>query len=540
MKTELRDALENLYPDSEVRDPPVRRLRLDVARGGTVAVHLLAEGLMPGETVTLSVTEAGRPVPEARWFRLVDVPVEQNTGRIAFTEKSMPNHDPPNAPNPYVVRRAPFRTYDALEPLPEGATRASAPTLAFRLQVPVPRDTRPGPRRFVLQIRHSGQAVELHLGVRVWRAVIPEVGPASFPVTNWFSYENIATRHGLRPWSESHWRMLEAYARLMAHGRQNTFWIPLPVIFPRDERQRLHLDRARLERIVRLFTRANLHYIEGGHVAARTGGRWDAPTFSLTLKGFLATSPDGNDELAAVGRQLSEVIEHHRWQHRWIQHVADEPIQANAADYRILVGMVRKYWPRVPILDATMDTSLVGSVDIWCPQVHKYQRHREAFERQRALGDRVWYYTCCSPGGPWLNRLLDQELLRPVLLGWGGAFYQLNGFLHWGLNHYQKDQDPWQQSVIERWGGTSNALPAGDTHVVYPGPDGPWSSLRWEAHREGWEDLELLQRLQRERLHAAARVLARAIQGFDRYVRSVSEFRAARAALLRALENLPD
>jgi hypothetical protein len=247
----------------------------------------------------------------------------------------------------------------------------------------------------------------------------------------------------------------------------------------------------------------------------------------------MATTPQAEVRLAAMLQQLGAEIDRGGWRGRWLQHVADEPIAENASEYRILVGMVRKHLPGVPVLDATMNPNLAGSVDIWCPQVHEYQKHRAEFERARRLGDRVWYYTCCSPGGPWLNRLLDQELLRPALLGWAGALFGRDGFLHWGLNHYRKGQDPFEKSVVPH--GGKHFLPAGDTHVVYPGPDGPWSSLRLEAHREGFEDLELLRMLKEHDPARAARVARRAVRGFDRYTRDVRVFRAARRALLEAL-----
>ena len=47
-----------------------------------------------------------------------------------------------------------------------------------------------------------------------------------------------------------------------------------------------------------------------------------------------------------------EEVERNGWKKRWIQHAADEPAGDNAADYRVLVGMVRKYMPGLPILDA--------------------------------------------------------------------------------------------------------------------------------------------------------------------------------------------
>jgi len=189
--------------------------------------------------------------------------------------------------------------------------------------------------------------------------------------------------------------------------------------------------------------------------------------------------------------------------------------------------------PGIPTLDATEDPTMAGSVDIWCPQVQEYQKHRDLFEGARDTGDRIWFYTCCFPGGPWLNRLLDEELLRPTLFGWAAALYDLHGYLHWGLNHYKPFQDPFEQSVVDH--GGSNCLPPGDTHIVYPGKNGPWSSLRLEAQREGCEDYELLQALKARDPKKARTITRRAIRGFDQYTKKASTLRAARRALLEAL-----
>ena len=165
----------------------------------------------------------------------------------------------------------------------------------------------------------------------------------------------------------------------------------------------------------------------------------------------------------------------------------------------------------------------------------EYQRHRQTFLDQQALGDRVWVYTCCFPGGPWLNRLMDMELLRPALLGWAAARFDLDGFLHWGLNQYRSDQDPFEKSVVSHGGDSS--LPAGDTHIVYPGPDGPWSSLRLEAQREGFEDYELLRQLKARRSEQAEAIIAPVLRGFDDYTKDPTVLRAARKALLSALDD---
>jgi hypothetical protein len=523
MRIELKDSLDSLFPDSTVGKKPVRRMLLDVARGATASVHVLVNDVKAGSRVGVKVHQSGREVREARWFRLIDVPVEVNTGPMGFVERE-------GERNRFVIRRAPFRVCDAMEPIAR-SVKAEASMMALRLHVSVPPNARAGLRKYAIEIVSGKEKQTLALGVRVHRAVVPTVGKESLPYTNWFSLQNMASRHGLKVWSDAHWRMIRRYANLMVRGRQNAFWIPLSEVF-RVKRKTPVLDREKLRRIVRTFTSAGMHFIEGGHVASRTGGEWNATTFDVVFTRERAISVKGNAALANLCGQLMDEIVRNGWQNRWIQHVADEPTLENATDFRVLAGMVRRHMPGIPLLDATIEPRLAGTLDVWCPQAQHYQQHRRFFDAQRLLGDRVWFYTCCFPGGPWLNRLLDMELLRPALFGWAAALYGLDGFLHWGLNHYGKGQNPFEQSVVPHGGGT--CLPAGDTHVVYPGKDAPWSSLRFEAQREGFEDYELLKQLSRRDPRAAGRIAGRTVRAFNRFTKDIRAFRAARRSLLEA------
>ena len=524
MQAELKDSLEFLYADSEVGAMPHQTVTVDVARGGTISMHFLLNSLGKGDELRLALRKRGRIVSSAQWLRLVHVPVESNTSPLGFTEKA-------GERNPFVARRAPFRVFDAMEPVRD-LIIADAPTTALRVQWSVSRDEEIGRHDFSAEIVCAHGIARFLITAIVHKSVIPETSAETLPYTNWFSFELMATRHGLNPWGEAHWRMIERYAQLMVHARQNTFWCPLHDVFV-VKKGIPELNRSRLRRIVEIFTRVGMHYIEGGHLAARTGGNWKATTFDVTLSSTRATSPEGNVFLSRIARSLMEEIRQNGWSKRWLQHVTDEPSAENAVDYRILGGMVRKYMPGIPLLDATMDTSLVGSVDIWCPQAQEYQHHQAEFEAQRKVGDRVWFYTCCFPGGPWLNRLLDMELLRSALFGWGAARFSLDGFLHWGLNHYRPTQNPFHTSVVDHGGG--NSLPAGDTHIVYPGNKEPWSSLRLEAQREGFEDYELLKRLKAVEPRAADQIIYKVIRGFDDYTKDTGVFRSARKALLNAL-----
>ncbi|RMH04199.1 MAG: DUF4091 domain-containing protein [Planctomycetota bacterium] len=524
----LVDELEALYPD---RDPAPEQvagpeIRSDTARGTIAGVHLLLRRRTAGE---VAVRVEGLPTALAaglRWYRLVDVPVEENTGLGSRTEQFE------GKVNPFVIRRAPFRVFEALAPA-RPPLAAPAGRSAWRLEVAVPAAAEPGEHLVRLRL---GGLPELRWRLVVHQAVVPPPGRNTLQVTNWWSPATIAERHGLEPWSEAHWAMIARYAALMARGRQNTFWIRCGDVFAPAADGAIRFRRDRFERLVGTFRAAGLWWIEGSPLAHRPGGDWSKEWLELNVAGVPATGPEGRAALAAMLGPLRACLEENGWLDAWLQHLADEPTDTNAADYRRLAAVVRELLPGVPIVEATMSRELVGAVDVWCPQVQEYQRHRSFFAERRAAGDRLWTYTCLVPGGPWVNRLLDQERVRQVAIGWGAAKYRLDGFLHWGFNHWQAD--PFERSVVDHPAqpGTKNKLPAGDTHVVYPGPDGPWSGQRFEAQRIGLEDRELLERLRARDPAACERILGEVFRSYDDTARDVASWRAARRELLAALD----
>ena len=114
------------------------------------------------------------------------------------------------------------------------------------------------------------------------------------------------------------------------------------------------------------------------------------------------------------------------WYDRVTQHVVDEPPPQEFDNYRIMAGTVRKFLPGVPLIEALGDPALDGAIDIWVPVSKSYEEKREGFEAHRSLGDTLWYYTCCNPTGFYLNRLIDNELLRTRLLPLSGVSSKCN------------------------------------------------------------------------------------------------------------------
>jgi len=226
------------------------------------------------------------------------------------------------------------------------------------------------------------------------------------------------------------------------------------------------------------------------------------------------------------------LLKENGWNTRWVQGIFDEPTEEYIERYKAAALILKSLDPGIRILEATMTVSLAGIVDNWCPQVQEYDANQSFFRNRQAAGDQVWVYTCLIPGGPWINRLVDQERLRQVYIGWACAKYGLQGFLHWGLNHHTGD--PFNV-LVRQHGDEKNFLPAGDSHIIYPTKAEPLSSLRFEAHRIGMEDYELLLQLKQKDPGLASLLIDSLFQAFNRYNTDIAAYRKVKAQLLNSL-----
>ncbi len=525
----LFDEVQELFPDTKLNQP-VKRLGVHVPRNTAAGVHVMITGLQGTEKIAFSESDrTGRPTPGTRWYRLIDVPVAENTGLDRNTEKYS------GLKNPYVIRRAPFRIYDPFRAVNSPMT-AESTSVALRVEIPIDAATSPGEYRHRLIIDIGGRVDSLEFFVSVHRATVPPLTRSTVSYINWHSIDNICSAHNVTKWSEPFWDMLATYARTMAGGRQNAFWFIWGDYFTFDSVGNVSsFRRDRLERYIRVFLGAGMRTIHGAPMFGRRN--WTSTDMLLSLRAadgqeVDAVSERGKRMLAQMAQRIITVMKENGWEKHWLQGVFDEPEDPFVDRYRELVGVLRGLMPDIKILEATMTMNVSGLVDVWCPQVQEYQANREFFDGRKAAGDRVWVYTCLSPGGPWLNRLLDEERLRQVYIGWALAKYDLQGFLHWGGNFHTAK--PFEELV--RFHMEGQYLPAGDSHILYPLPGGPLSSHRFEAHRIGLEDYELLAQLKLHDSSRAEQIIAQVVQRFDKYSTDVMAYRAARKQLLDAVD----
>lgn len=515
----LTDPLEPIFPDSNTVSGYSSAIRLDFPTGAPADVHLLLSAAT-GTHVEVKATLNGKKLPLHYWSILEDVPVEQNTGLDSRTEQYKKNI------NPFVIRRAPFRVYEIIRPLEKTAVTTKNPYTALRLQLPDSCFKKPG--TYVVEL--SAGTLKGRFTAVIHPAKVPLLKDGKFFYTNWFSLPRMEKYHTVDRWTPEWFSVLDRYAAAMAAGRQNCMLIPGELI-NRDNGP-IALDEEKMLRFIDVFRRHGFRYFESPHLMYRgEKDDWGNPELQVQLTQHGYNSAAAKRDIDTIMTLVAGFVRKNGLAGSWLQHISDEPTRTQAASYAAVVKQVKTICPELRIIEATNDRDgLVGAVDIWCPLINDFQENEAFFRQREQAGDQVLVYTCLIPGGNWLNRLLDQERLRPVYFGWGAARYKTAGYLHWGLNQYI--EDPFRQSVVHHpapGAGSNNFLPAGDTHIFYPGSNGPLSSVRFEAHRVGIEDYELLSGMK-----DTDALIAKIFRSYTDYEKDVKAYRAARAALLQA------
>jgi hypothetical protein len=523
----LVDPLEPVFPDSNNVAPCTTRYEGDFPSGTSADVHLLLK-VHPGDSLSFSATLLGKVVPVGCWSTLIDVPVEQNTGLDSRTEMFT------GQINPYVIRRAPFRIFEAIKPVPSSTVVAHSAYAALRLSIPGEEFPLPGTYKIEITVQGTGWKECGLFVARIHPVDVPSLAQSTFFYTNWFNLNQMEEKEHVVRWSPEWFSMLDRYAALMAHGRQNCIIVSEELLSVANGR--ITLDERRLSDFVDVFRRHGFKYFESPHMMYRGDDDNCAdPELKVVLTKRRYGTPEGKRDVDTIIALVRSFTSRHGLKDRWLQHISDEPTAVQAACYREVVRQVRSIDPEIKVIEAVSDRdTLAGSVDIWCPTIDEFQRNASFFRHRRDLGEEVLVYTCLIPGGRWLNRLLDQERLREVYFGWGAAAYNTSGFLHWGLNQYMVP-DPFQQSVVHHpspVATANNFLPAGDSHIIYPGP---LSSTRFEAQRVGIEDFELLQLLKKKNKARAEALIAEVFRSYIDYSTDIRQYRKTRRALLEAL-----
>ncbi|MCC6443236.1 MAG: DUF4091 domain-containing protein [Armatimonadetes bacterium] len=211
---------------------------------------------------------------------------------------------------------------------------------------------------------------------------------------------------------------------------------------------------------------------------------------------------------------------------------------------RDLFGEIKRRYPRVHTLSTCWPPQgtdpFALHIDWYVPLISSYDPRLA--ETVRSKGGEMWWYVCMGPNYPYANWLMENPLIEARLIWWQAFSYDVEGFLYWGLNIWERERN--DRPIPDRagprldWSLTTSGYPTlnGDGVLLYPGENGPFGSLRMEAIRDGLEDTELL-REYRAQLGAGAsrKVIEKVSLNRTRYSRDPKILLDARLKVLRKL-----
>ncbi|HEY0669406.1 MAG TPA: DUF4091 domain-containing protein [Sphingobacteriaceae bacterium] len=357
--------------------------------------------------------------------------------------------------------------------------------------------------------RGKKETLSLPLRIKVSELVLQP--RKNFPVIHWWRGEATWNYYKLEMFDEKWWQHTKAHmADMLDHG-SDVIYVPvlfdLKPVFKRpcqllivDEPApgKYVFDWSRVKRFMNMCKELGVKSFEWSHLWVYHGVDHPVRVYRKVKDEFVMLWPTDisgfSDTFVNFLRQfLPElhrfILEENVLENSYF-HISDEPYARDLENYKKAQALLKELAPWMrPIMDALSDIDYgrQGLVDIpvvVLPSAKAYVDEKISH----------WVYFCTDPKGDYLNRFFDTPLPKLRMAGW--LFYHLKaqGFLHWGYNYWNKlETQEVMDPFIRADAGVYPHIPYGDPFVVYPGPDGPISSIRWEVFAESLQDYAILQ-----------------------------------------------
>ena len=519
-------SLSNVFPDATPPEEPALDVDWMAVRGETEGAQVVLRGERP---FTITDVDFDPLVPEES-----GLPVLASALRASVVGTLSVNKNSTATPAELLLRQAPA---DFPDPFLDDGPAALQPGVSrpVYILVDVPRNTRAGRYNGTAYVRvrvDSGNISQVPVPICLELApvVLPE--RPTLPVTHWFNSSSLAEWHQAPLWSEPFWEVLRAYARDMAAHRQTVAMVPLDTVqTTRDPGGRFAFNFSRFDRWVELFTDAGVgQRLEIMHFGRRENDQWEDKKF--VFHEFQAPDRGAGGIVPVPPAELAAAVERHLeekgWLERAVLHIADEPIPVNVDSWRELSRAVRAGAPKAKRIDAihVPPDQVTGDLEVMVPQLNYFDQWHDQFLAAQKAGAEVWFYIAWVPQGKYPNRLIDYPAIKTRIIPWMVFALDATGYLHWGLNFWTKEL-------------ADMGFAPGDNWIVYPGAEGPRSSLRWEAFRDGLEDFELFRMLAARDPEKAREIMAEAVRGATDYETDPARLEEVRRKVIRALSAKP-
>lgn len=495
MNVWLETSLKRIFPQSPARTS--NEIELTTARAARISFQVGFHSNMKDQThISCSIENAEELNPQIRFVGLV--PVQGFTTDVRKEELDGLGYLPGLVPEPLY----PF-------------TKAEANPFASRsfwVTLNIPKDMKPGMHSYKIKMEWKKGKEELSktLTLKLNVASLVIQPRHDFHVTHWWRGEATSIYYKTKMFDETWWKHTRAQMQnLIDHGTDVAFiqnFFEFKVLFKQPCQMlivnepspgKYDFDWSVIKKFVDMCKGMGYKKFEWAHLwmywGVETAMRvytvkndkyellWpaDLPAFSDTYVNFLEQFLPALHEFLKKENLLNDSY----------FHVSDEPWSEHVPNYKKARDLLHKLAPWMKVMDALSDVRYgkENLTDIPVPIISSDKAYQDAKIPH-------WVYFCTGPRDKWLNRLFDTPLPKIRMSGWLFYRFRAMGFLHWGYNYWHKldseeASDPFTNGSAHAYPG----IPNGDPFVVYPGPDGPYDSIRWEVFAESLQDYAILQ-----------------------------------------------
>ncbi|MDR2628191.1 MAG: DUF4091 domain-containing protein [Dysgonamonadaceae bacterium] len=360
------------------------------------------------------------------------------------------------------------------------------------LSFDIPHDAKAGIYKGSMTIHaRNREPYTVSLTLEVVPQTLPKPEHWTFHLDLWQHPSAVARVHGVKPWSEEHWALLEAPMEMLAAAGQKAITATVNkdpwnhqcydayddmIAWTRQKDGTWEYNYTVFDRWVELMMRlgirkeincysmipwnSELHYYDAGkgrpvNVQAAPGTK----TFEEMWSPFLQ---DFRNHLKEKG---------------WLEITNIAMDERSPEDMQATLDFLHKTAPEIGVALADNHKSyrLFPTLKDVCVSFGDVVDESDlAFRKGQGLVSTV--YVCCSHKFP--NVFTFSDPAEAAYIGWYASAAGFDGFLRWAYNSWT--ENPLTDSRFRTW-------PAGDTYIIYPGAR---SSIRFERLREGIQDFE--------------------------------------------------
>ncbi|MFJ7936071.1 glycoside hydrolase domain-containing protein [Sporosarcina sp. NPDC096371] len=390
----------------------------------------------------------------------------------------------------------------------------------------IPKDAKPGKYKAKISITANGKESVTHdMTIEVADVTLPNPEDFNFHLNLWMQPDAVAVAHDVEPWSNEHWDLLKPYIKDVASRGQKV----INAVLADDPWQIRQSDGSYRSQTYTPY--GNLvdwsydgeswsfdyeHFDKYVELSLQEGMGPYIHAFGMVMFGkdhlkYTDTrTGETVDEVVQLGGPLWKDawssflpdFEQHLRDKGWFEHTLlafDERPQATMKIAFDFLDEVAPVFKNKLAVAADSNGLEPYSAEISFNYSATGIAAKDIIDKRRADGKITTFYTYYQPHHPNTNTI--SPLIGSRTLPWISAQHNLDGYLRWTYNS-------WPADVFNK---PSFQYTQGDEYIVYPGENGPISSLRWEQFRNGVEDFELIKQL-REQAGSENAVLKKALK----------------------------